>query len=71
MYSAAGDSSTRYAVVEAMGIFRQLESPSHVTAAEIITRIVAKREAYEARNARKEKSEAKYYSNDKTYVSEV
>lgn len=49
---------------------RLLSSPSNITAANIIHRIVHNRAAYEARNAKKSKSEAAYYK-DKKHVSEV
>ena len=42
-----------------------------MTTATIIQRIVQNRSAYEARNAKKNKSEADYYSTSKAYVSEI
>lgn len=42
-----------------------------MTTATIIHRIVENRAAYEARNAKKAKSEADYYQTGKKYVSEV
>lgn len=50
---------------------RSLESPNSMTTATIIQRIVQNRSAYEARNAKKNKSEADYYTSKKAYVSEV
>ncbi|KXZ42685.1 hypothetical protein GPECTOR_124g485 [Gonium pectorale] len=61
----------RYAVPRAAGIFRELPSPSDVTARNIIHRIVAKREAFEERNARKVKGEEAYYTGAKSYVAEL
>ena len=49
---------------------RALESPSSMTGATIIHRIVRNRAAYEARNARKSKSEAAYYKG-KAHVTEM
>lgn len=66
-----GVSPERYAVPAQRGIFRQMASPSGITAAAVITRIVAKREQFEAKQARKEKSEAAYYTDSKSYVSEL
>ena len=42
-----------------------------MTTATIINRIVHNRAAYEARNAKKNKSEAEYYKSKKEYVNEV
>ena len=42
-----------------------------MTTATIIQRIVSNRSAYEARNAKKNKSEADYYTSKKAYVNEV
>lgn len=61
---------TRYAVPQEQGIFRELVSPSQMTTATSITRIVANRQQYEARNAKKVKAENKYYSTQKEYVQE-
>lgn len=49
---------------------RLLPSPSDMTTATIIHRIVHNRAQYEARNAKKSKSEAAYYSKQKTFVQE-
>lgn len=49
---------------------RELVSPSQMTTATSITRIVANRQQYEARNAKKVKAENKYYSTQKEYVQE-
>jgi hypothetical protein len=50
---------------------RILESPSQMTTATIIERIVHNRAAFEARNAKKAKSEQAYYTTAKQYVDEV
>ncbi len=55
----------------AAGIFRELPSPTDVTARNIIHRIVDKRAAFEARNAKKVKGEEAYYTGAKTYVQEL
>eukprot|EP00193_Tetraselmis_chui_P020197 CAMPEP_0177794922 /NCGR_PEP_ID=MMETSP0491_2-20121128/25925_1 /TAXON_ID=63592 /ORGANISM="Tetraselmis chuii, Strain PLY429" /LENGTH=466 /DNA_ID=CAMNT_0019317653 /DNA_START=115 /DNA_END=1515 /DNA_ORIENTATION=+ len=69
--SAAGaDDSARFAVAEAAGIFRRLDTPSAMTTSDIISRILANRNAYEARNAKKVQSEVKYEAN-KEYVEEL
>ncbi|CAL5224914.1 g7680 [Coccomyxa viridis] len=60
----------RYSVPKDKGVMRVLSSPSDITAANIIHRIVHNRAAYEARNAKKNKSEAAYYK-DKQHVSEM
>ena len=49
---------------------RVLKSPSDITAANIIHRIVHNRAAYEARNAKKNKSEAAYYKG-KQHITEM
>lgn len=50
----------RYAAAKELGIFKILETPSNVTTADLIARIVDKRAAYEARNKKKVASEKKY-----------
>jgi ethanolamine-phosphate cytidylyltransferase len=60
----------RYAVPRARGIFETFSSPSPLTAASLVDRIVANRTAYEARNAAKTASERAYYGQ-KTYVGET
>jgi len=49
---------------------RILQSPRDITTATIIHRIVSNRAAYEARNAKKNKSEAAYYK-DKQHITEM
>lgn len=60
----------RYAVAKARGIFREFRSPSTLTAAAVVDRIVAHRALYERRNAKKAAAEAAYYKESKTYVAE-
>lgn len=60
-----------YALPKRMGIFQEIPSDSPMTTTEIVTRIVANREAYEERNRKKNKSEAKYYGEAKAYVAEL
>ncbi|KAG2485043.1 hypothetical protein HYH03_016142 [Edaphochlamys debaryana] len=61
----------RYAVPRKAGVFRELPSPSDMTARNVIQRIVAQREAFEKRNAKKVKGEEAYYQGAKTYVQEL
>lgn len=60
----------RYAVARAKGIFREFRSPSTLTAAAVVDRIVAHRAQFERRNAKKAAAEAAYYREAKTYVAE-
>ena len=60
----------RYAVARAKGILREFRSPSTLTAAAVVDRIVAHREQFERRNAKKAAAEAAYYKESKTYVAE-
>lgn len=53
-----------------LGIYRVLPSQSDLSARNIIQRIVAKREAFEARNEKKVKSEANYQAK-KEFVQEL
>ncbi|KAG1660779.1 hypothetical protein FOA52_011320 [Chlamydomonas sp. UWO 241] len=62
----------RYEVPKQMGILRVLQGHSpDMSARAIIHRIVSKREAFEARNAKKVASEQKYYEDKKEYVQEL
>lgn len=61
----------RYAVPQEQGIFRRLESPDAMTSAKLIERIMANRAQFEARQARKEKSESAYYKTSKQYMQEI
>ncbi len=60
----------RYAVARQRGILREFQSPSTLTAAAVVDRIVAHRAQYERRNAKKAAAEAAYYRESKTYVAE-
>lgn len=61
----------RYGLAQSRGIFRELGSPTDLTARNIILRIVENRKAFEARNAKKVKSEQAYYEGVKGYVQEL
>lgn len=61
----------RYAVPRALGMYSVVPSPTDVSARNIIQRIVAKRQEFEARNDKKQKSEANYYQSKKEYVQEL
>ena len=50
---------------------RDFTSDSDMTAATIVQRIVRNRDKYEARNAKKNASEADYYSTKKQYMAEI
>eukprot|EP00775_Hariotina_reticulata_P012936 gene12936-13064_t len=69
--STVDGSDIRYALPRERGMFRLLQSPSTVTTKSIIQRIVDNRAAFEARNAKKVKSEQAYYEANKDYVKEV
>ncbi|XP_065881341.1 ethanolamine-phosphate cytidylyltransferase-like [Euphorbia lathyris] len=60
--------SDPYAVPKSMGIFQIIESPKSITTSSVSQRIVANHDAYMKRNAKKNASEKKYYS-EKVYVS--
>eukprot|EP00959_Pyramimonas_sp_CCMP1952_P284076 5937871-Pyramimonas_sp.AAC.1 len=60
-----------YAVPKALGVFKLIESPNDMTTTQIIQRIMANRAAYEARNAKKQKSEQNYYENQKAVMAEL
>jgi len=60
-----------YAVPKEMGIFKRISSPNDMTTTKIIHRIMENRAAYEARNAKKAKSEQNYYENQKAFMEEV
>lgn len=59
-----------YAVPKRLGIYEEIQSSSELTVPVILQRIVNNRGAYLERNAKKEKSEADYLTNHKTYVPE-
>ncbi|CAL1357595.1 unnamed protein product [Linum trigynum] len=66
--SSSPGGSDPYAVPKAMGIFRMLDSPKDITTTSVTKRIIANHEAYTKRNAKKTRSEKKYY-DEKVYVS--
>lgn len=66
--SLLSDTSDPYAVPKSMGIFRVLESAKNITTSSVAQRIVGNHEAYMRRNAKKSKSEEKYYA-EKVYVT--
>jgi ethanolamine-phosphate cytidylyltransferase len=61
----------RYAVPQERGIFRRLDSPDAMTSAKLIERIMANRALFEARQAKKLKSESEYYQNNKQFLQEI
>ncbi|KAI8113001.1 hypothetical protein M9435_003007 [Picochlorum sp. BPE23] len=61
----------RYKVTSDKKILKYVKSPSNMTSAKLIQRIVKNREQFESRQARKTKTEATYYATSKQYVSEV
>eukprot|EP00798_Chlamydomonas_sp_ICE-L_P032543 gene32543-17260_t len=61
----------RYTIPKEEGIFQELPSESNMTARNIIHRIVDKRKEFEARNAKKVKTEENYYQGAKQYVEEL
>lgn len=61
----------RYAVPQEKGIFKRLDSPDTMTSAKLIERIVANRTQFEARQAKKKKSESDYYKNSKQFLQEI
>ena len=50
---------------------RRLDSPDTMTSAKLIERIVENRTQFEARQAKKQKSESEYYKTSKTYLQEI
>lgn len=67
---AAGEEA-RYEVPRSKGMLQELPSPSTMTSATLIRRIVDNRAQFEARQAKKAVSEAAYYEGAKTYVDEL
>jgi len=65
-----GSNVDPFAVPKELGIYREVKSLRKLTTADITQRIVQNLEQFEARQARKTVSEAKYYAN-KTHVEEV
>ena len=60
-----------HAVSKETGIYRPCGKPSTLRLAEIVTRIIANRQRYEARNAKRERKELDYVLNQKAYVEEL
>ncbi len=54
-----------------MLLCRRLESPLTMTSAKLIERIMANRQLFEERQARKVKSEGEYYQTSKQYLQEI
>lgn len=50
---------------------RVIDSPSDMTSASIIRRIVANRESFAAKHKRKAEAESQYYEQKKGFVAEV
>lgn len=61
----------RYKAPKARGILRTIFSPSDLTSASLIRRIMSKRAEFEEKQARKSQSEAAYYASAKQYVNEI
>jgi hypothetical protein len=60
-----------HAVPKEKGIYRPCGKPTTLRLAEIVTRIIANRQRYEARNAKRERKELDYVLNQKAYVEEL
>lgn len=60
-----------YAVPKSLGIYREIESPSHLDTADIIQRIIDNRLKYLSKFQTTSKKEENYYANQKTFVPEV
>nr|XP_029118636.1 ethanolamine-phosphate cytidylyltransferase isoform X2 [Elaeis guineensis] len=58
-----------YATPKSMGIFKTIASPKNITSTSVARRIIDNHEAYKKRNAKKSKSENRYYA-EKKFVSE-
>ena len=61
----------RYHVPSDKKVLKYLKSPSDMTSAMLIQRIVKNREQFENRQAKKTKTEAAYYTSSKQYVTEI
>jgi len=59
------DGSDPYELPKKLGIYRVVDSPSKITTTEIINRILAHRQEYEARNRKKEEKELKQLQESK------
>ena len=60
-----------HAVPREKGIYRPCGQPTTLRLSEIVTRIIANRQRYEARNAKRERKELDYVLNQKAYVEEL
>lgn len=60
----------QYTLAENEGVFVEIQSESQLSVKEIVRRILSNKDNFEAKFARKSKSEAQYYK-DKKYVQEV
>jgi ethanolamine-phosphate cytidylyltransferase len=67
----AAREAERYGVPRDKGMLRVLSSPSNMTSAALIKRVVENLAQIEERQAKKNASEAKYYSGTKQYVQEM
>ncbi len=68
---AAASEDERYRVPLERNVLKYLNSPSSMTSAQLIQRIVKNREQFENRQEKKKASEKEYYLNDKAYVAEI
>ena len=67
----AASEMERYRIPSEKNVLKYLTSPSSMTSAQLIQRIVKNREQFESRQEKKKKSEKEYYLNDKEYVAEI
>ena len=67
----AASEDERYQIPSQRNMLKYLSSPSSMTSAQLIQRIVKNREQFESRQEKKKKSEKEYYQNDKEYVVEI
>ncbi|KAL4520866.1 hypothetical protein Ndes2526B_g00051 [Nannochloris sp. 'desiccata'] len=67
----AASEELRYEVPRQKEIMRELPSPSSMTSAILIRRIVENREQFEIRQKKKVLSEEAYYESDKQYITEA
>jgi ethanolamine-phosphate cytidylyltransferase len=67
----AASEDERYSMPSERGMLKYLNSPSSMTSAQLIQRIVKNREQFENRQEKKKASEKEYYLNDKAYVAEI
>lgn len=67
----AASEDERYSMPSERGMLKYLNSPSSMTSAQLIQRIVKNREQFENRQEKKKAREKEYYLNDKAYVAEI